>query len=227
MEIRIRMNRARWILSGLIALLLALTAGLVLIVHAGQSMGHDQEERAGEFVSVPSPTPPPLTAREGYLTALPIAQDWADDAQLWQAQSTWSPGSDLQAPPPSWNYTFYSAHRGDMALVYVAPGNAKLLRTRPVSSSLDLTTLENWEIDSPEAFEILNESGGEAFLFIHPQRTLMLTLQADESLQWEATLIDEGPMGNAAGRQSFSLVFSAEDGRLITTPVQGDTNEQD
>lgn len=225
MHIRVRMNRARWILSGLIALLLALTAGFVLIVHAGQSMGNGQEERAGEFVSVPSPTPPPLTAQEGYRAALRVAKSWAEDAQLWRAQATWSSGSDLQAPPASWNYTFYSPDRAASALIVVTPETVELLRTRGVQNAPNLAEIDSWEIDSPEAFELLHQSGGEAFLFVHPQHTLILTLEADEPLRWQANLVAEGAIGNAAGRQMFSLDFSAGDGQLIAAPLQDDANE--
>ena len=221
-----RMNRVQMVLSGLLALLLALVVGFLFLVHAGQSMGPNQEAPTGQFDAAPSPPPPPLTAREGYRAALPTARAWSEDAQLWRAQTTWSAGTELQAPPPAWNFTFYSSSRQATALIITTVESTTLVRTRPVASAPALVAVESWLVDSPAAFDLLHESGGEAFLTIHPRRTMMLTLHAAESLRWQAILIDEGPIGNAAGRQIFTLVFSAQDGRLITTSLEGDTHEE-
>lgn len=220
----IRMNRLEWVLSGMAALLLALVVGLVFMVHAGQSMGQDQEAASGEFDA--SLAPPPLTARAGFEAAWPTAQAWADDAQLWRAQATWPMNRDLQAPPAAWTFTFYSPSRGTTAMINTTVGGARLLRTRPTSNAPNLAEVDEWQIDSSEAFALLYESGGEAFLTVHPKHTMMLTLQLEEPARWQVNLINEGAIGNAAGRQMLTLLFRADDGRLITELPQGDDNEE-
>lgn len=220
-----RMSRTQWILTGLVGLLLVLMVGFLFLAQARQSVANGQEAVSGEFGAATVTPPPPLTAREGYKAALPTAQSWAEDAQLIRAQATWPPGSDLQAPAPSWTYTFYSANRGATTLVRANEQSTQLMRARPVSEVPDFVAVEEWAIDSPDAYKLLYASGGEAFLTIHPQRTMMLTLHANEPLRWKVDLIDEGAIGNAAGRQMLRLAFSAKDGRLIASPFQGDTNE--
>lgn len=219
-----RMNRLEWVLSGMAALLLALIVGLVFMVHAGQSMGREQESASGEFDA--SPAPPPLTARVAFEAAWPTAQAWADDVELWRAQATWPVNRDLQAPPTSWTFTFYSSSRNAATMVNATMDGARLLRTRPVSDAPDLAAVESWQIDSSEAFSLLYESGGEAFLTVHPKHTMMLTLHLEDQARWQANIINEGAIGNAAGRQVLTLLFSADDGRLITELPQGDDNEE-
>lgn len=220
-----RMTRTQWILTGLVGLLLILMVGFLFLAQAGQSVANGQEVASGEFGAATATPPPPLTAREGYEAALPAAQSWAEDAQLLRAQATWPQGSDLQGPAPSWNYTFYSVSREATALFKTNGHNIQLLRTRPALNTPDLVGIDAWQIDSPDVFERLYESGGEAFLTVHPQRSLMLTFYTNEPLRWQVDLIDEGAIGNAAGRQMLRLAFSATNGQLIASAPQGDINE--
>lgn len=219
-----RMSRIQWILSALVALLLLLLAAFLLLTNANDSMADGKTPEVGKFVTAPTQLPP-LTARGGYERALPLAKAWAEDAQLWRAEAAWSPGSDLQAPATAWTYTFYSSSREAQALIVTTGDSENLLRTRRVANAPDLIDVEPWQFDSPSLFEVIYANGGEAFLTVNPQHSMLLILRATAPLRWEVTLTNEGPIGNAAGRQMFSLTINATDGRLITAPVNGDSNE--
>lgn len=227
------LSRAQWVFTALGAILLALIAGLVLLVQAGQSMsmGPDLDAVPGQFeaagqsnalgrLNAPASPAPPLTAQVAYETALPIARAWSQDAQLWTLEASWPTGSDLRQPPAAWTLTFYAPELHAASAVMVTAASAVPLGERAIAAAPNLADLDGWRLDSPAAFEQLHANGGEAFLTVHPNRTLILTLHAGAPLRWRATIINEGPLGNRAGRQIFTLLFSAEDGHLITTPVE-------
>lgn len=223
---RYSMTRFQWLLTALIAILLTLVLGMALLLNSAQTLASAPQETTGEFdAATPRPLPP-RTAQEAYQIGLPEAQEWAADARLWRAQATWSPGSDLQAPPAAWFYTFYSESQEAAAHISVSPDGAQLIRTRPVSDAPPLQDVQQWKIDSSRAFELVHKSGGEAFTTIHPQHSMHLTLFADAPLRWRAQLINEGPLGNRPQRQLFELVFSAADGRLLLEPLDGANNDE-
>lgn len=223
----IYLNRAQWILTALLAILLALVVGFVFLVRAGQTMNSDSTEQiaasAGEFESA-APVRLPLTAQNAYKEALPVAHSWSKDALLWKAQASWPTGSNPQEPPVAWALTFYSAMKQASGTIYVTNEYARLHRTRNVSVAPQLTDIEDWLLDSNDAYELLYASGGEAFMTVFPHRTLVMTLHTDQPLRWQATMINEGPLGNRAARQILALQFSAHDGRLIMTPLMDNTN---
>ncbi len=217
-----RLSCAQWILTAACAVILAFVSGLIFLVHSGQSMGPEAPVESGQFEAAPA-APPPLTAQHAYEQALPVARSWSADARLWLAEAGWPAGSNPQEPPAAWMLTFYSRAQQAAIRLHVAVDAVTRLDTQAVSSPPDLADVSNWRVDSPEAFDLVFANGGEAFFAIFPQRSLLMSLHAGPSLRWQATIINEGPLGNSAGRQVVILQLSAEDGRLITTPLEGDS----
>ena len=161
-----------------------------------------------------------MTAESAYEEGVQLAQAWAEDARLWRAQATWPAGADFGAAASGWVYTFYSPSRQEMAYVSAAPGTVALARTQPATAHPALVATEKWQIDSQTAVDLLLRSGGRAFLSIHEEASMILTLVADGQLRWRATLIDESENDNGEGRQTFRVEFDAANGRLITAPLQ-------
>ena len=219
-------KRLEWLLLGLIALLLVLVMALALVVLAGRSerrAGAPAVEGRGRVAGQQAPVrgidTELLTAKSAYAAGLELAQEWAADAQLWQAQATWPGGADLISTAPGWVYTFYSPSQHETALVNAAPGKVSLARTQPATSRPALVAAEKWEIDSEDAIDVLMRSGGRAFLSVHEEASMMLTLRADDRLRWQATLIDESGSSDGGGRQAFRIEFDAVTGQLIMRPV--------
>lgn len=216
------LNRLERILVGLGALLLVLVMALALILWAGRMqppVSAPQDQVAREQNHVLSISRDAVTAQSAYDAGLRLAEEWAPDAGLWRAQATWPADADFEAAAPGWVYTFYSPSRRETALVNAAPGTVALVRTQPATAQPSLASLEEWQIDSATAVDLLLRSGGRAFLSIHEEASMILTLQADGRLRWQASLIDESANGEGEGRAVYQMEFDASNGQLITAPL--------
>ena len=216
------LNRLERILVALGALLLVLVMAVALMLWANRvqspaSAPADQVAREQNHVL--STSRDPVTAQSAYDDGLRLAEKWAPDARLWRAQATWPAGADFEAAASGWVYTFYSPSRRETALVNAAPGTVALVRTQPATAQPSLASLEEWQIDSVTAVDLLLRSGGRAFLSIHEEASMILTLRADGRLRWQASLIDESANDEGEGRELFQMEFDAGNGRLITAPL--------
>ncbi|MFW5941254.1 MAG: hypothetical protein ACOCXI_05610 [Chloroflexota bacterium] len=190
------MNRLEWVLSGLLALLIVVIAVMMLLfwnlnrqqTALPEAPAANPAQEMGQTAAEASP--PAHTAREAYALAQPVAQEWAEDAQLVSASATWPEGATLAPENAGWSLMFYSPGRSETGLVSVSGNAARLLRNSATNRSLQPRNLDRWQTDSPAVVEALMDNGGEEFLQTHNQATLSLTFNALDALQWQAQLID-------------------------------------
>ncbi|HSM58634.1 MAG TPA: hypothetical protein VK879_20945 [Candidatus Sulfomarinibacteraceae bacterium] len=190
------MSRLEWVLSGLLALLIVIMVVMMLLfwnlnrqqMALPEAPAANPAQEMGETAAEAAPAA--RTAQEAFALALPIAQQWAEDAQMVSASATWPEGAALTPENAGWSFMFYSPGRSETGLVSVSGNAARLLRNSATNRSLQPLDLDRWQTDSPAVVETLMAHGGEEFLQTHNQPTLSLTFSALDALQWQAQLID-------------------------------------
>jgi hypothetical protein len=166
-----------------------------------------------------SPTPPPpaflledeAQARRAYPVAKQEALSWQDDAQLSSVGTVWDdlgPGGILKRD--HWTFEFYSPSRQEMAVIRVEGDQAERLRTSLVPEPLTLLPLEQWRVDSTEAFKIWWERGGAKFIEQREQIAISLKLRLmaqTRQAQWIVT-------GSSSG-EHWVIQLASEDGEVL------------
>ena len=178
------MQRTEWILLTILIVLVALI-GAVLIM-SGLRLPRSQAQTP-QTVALPQA----LTARSAYDMALPLAQQWASDATLVNAQATWDVSPDFHYSEASWGFIFYSNSQSATAMVSVTDDRAGLLATRQSARQLVPADLSGWQIDSPQIVETVLNTGGQPFLNRLGDATLVLTLDASNKPVWKGKLFHE------------------------------------
>ncbi len=132
------------------------------------------------------PTPPPpafLLEQEAQAKlVLPIAQqaaqDWQADAYLSAAEIVWDdlgPGGILKRD--RWSFLFYSPAQQQLATIRVVNGAAQRLRTGLTPRPLPELSLDQWQIDSTQAFQTWWQHSGGDFVRRHEQVSISLKLR--------------------------------------------------
>jgi len=165
------MTRTQWgVVLGLLLFILAIFGVLLLQIQ----------------VPAAPPTPPPpafLLEQEAQAKhVLPIAQQaaqgWQADAYLSAVEIVWDdlgPGGILKRD--RWSFLFYSPAQQQMATIRVVNGAAQRLRTGLTPRPLPALPLEQWQIDSTQAFEAWWQRGGGDFVQRHAQVSISLKLR--------------------------------------------------
>jgi hypothetical protein len=183
------MTRIEWALSGLLAfLVIAVTVLLLLFWSERRQQGAAEDaplvvNEAGSPASVP-------TAQTAVRLAAPVAQQWAEDAQLYSALATWPDGTTFTPADTGWTLLYYSPASGATAQIGVNAGRAVLLTSHTTDAQLQPVALDGWSVDSPQAVDLLLDNGGQTFIDAHGDVGLTLTLNANGVLRWRARLID-------------------------------------
>jgi hypothetical protein len=167
--------------------------------------------------SVPVPSPPAfLLEREAraetvYGLAREEAVRWQEDAQLVSAGIVWDdlgPGGVLKRD--RWTFQFYSPAQQRMAVIQIKDGQAQRLRTGLVSAPLPLLPLEEWQVDSAQAFEAWWEQGGGEFVSQHSPVSISLKLRqqpGEQRLVWSVA-------GSSSG-QHWILQLDGSNGMVL------------
>ncbi len=163
----------------------------------------------------PTPLPPAFLleqeaqARRALSIAQQAAQAWQPDAYLTWAQITWDdlgPGGILKRD--HWLFQFYSPSNKHVVLFQVSNGAARRLdshlsRVRPPALPID-----QWQIDSTQAFETWWQRGGGDFVRLNTQVSISLKLRPqDDHPLWSVV--------GSAGGQHWIVQIDASDGAVI------------
>lgn len=194
------MSRFEWILGAVLAVMVVIIGGLLAIFWL---QGRPDD-------SVNNSTTPGRTARGALQTAQPAAERWADDAELINIQSSWSPGSDFASGEADWSLTFYSPEKRATALFTVVDGQASLLSSRQASQAFDPVDPEQWRVDSPAVTTEVLASGGREFIASEGESTLILTLNLADPPTWTAILISQ------ESRRNLGIIINAGSGEVIS-----------
>lgn len=194
------MSRLEWILGGILAVLvIALAILLAFFWLRPEGTVNNQNSSLA------------VTARESHRLAETAARQWAADALLVNARTTWPPESTLRPDEATWDFIFYSPAQAATALVVVRDNQATVLNSGAASQSFAAAELEQWQIDSTVALETILANGGRGFREEGAGKTtIILTFQAAE-MHWLATLI------NSETRQTLLIRLNATTGEVIET----------
>ena len=156
----------------------------------------------------------PLTAREAYALAVSEAQNWREDSQLANASASWvNVSSEEQlAADVAWGFTFLSAQSREAKIVSVTRLGAESARSMPSTATMGTADVSLWDVDSPEAVNLLLEHGGRDFLSQHPGATISLRLGPEEEssrLVWLAIGIQ------SADKSTMVLKVDASTGEVL------------
>ena len=177
----IEMTWREWVLSGLL-LMLILSLGALLLFLRG-------EETPPEMQPVATWSFAPSTAAGAYDMARPLAQRWAEDAQMLRARSDWPRG--VFTPEHSkWTFQFYSAQREEVAVISVDGNAVTLVKSDSLQGDVQAADASRWHVDSDEVVQKALQEGGQAFIEQHDEAEMVLILNAHQDLMWTAALVD-------------------------------------
>ncbi len=139
-----------------------------------------------------APAEKPYGVEAAFAHGWVAARNWADDAQLVQAQAE-APGRDwLRLADAAWAFVYYSPQQQATALLAAAPGRLDLLSTQPAPAPVPVVDVDTLAVDSAAAAGQLMNRGGNLFLQVYPEATLTLTLAAaGDGAQWRGRLLDD------------------------------------
>jgi hypothetical protein len=199
------MSRLEWVLSGLLAILLIVLAVIgVLWWRQMQLMNEPLTIENGL-----SDGRRLHTAQSAYQLALPVAREWANDAQLLEASATWPPGQEIEPRGANWSFTFYAPASQQMALITVANSRANLFGRRAADSDYQPVAVQSWRVDSPELIETLMAADGRQFIERHGATILRLKLSLHPTPLWQAELIARETTGK------LIIWLDADTGQLL------------
>jgi hypothetical protein len=129
------------------------------------------------------------SAQTAYEQAQLVAEEWAADAQLVEANATW-PISDQFAPlEANWSFTFYSPQSNQLALITVTGSRARVFSSRSADERYQLVHPAAWQVDSPEIVSAVMENSGQEFINQHGPSSLTLKLTLNQLPAWETNLV--------------------------------------
>lgn len=196
----------RWLARALLLGMLLLLVSLGIFLWAPAT--HSTIAKGAEPISR-------MTAKNSYVIARPVAQQWAADAQLIGLSATWDAGRNFQEGEGDWSLTFYSPSKSATALISVIDGRATLINARGVTESLQSRRFDLWQIDSPAVVEQLRANGGNEFLRSQPDASLTLSLKLLGDAAWKARLIHQ------ESRRQFSVQLDVDNGAIIDLEQSG------
>lgn len=175
------MTRRQWLILGSLALVvIALLIALMYVLLTAPS---------GTSELLPSPLPretfelpvAAVTARSAYGLAQETALKWQGDAYLVSASASWlNTTLDLFREPVPWAFQFYSPSAGQLQVLSISGGEAKVLRESFAAYVLPAVSTEAWPIDSPQALAAWLNAGGGRFLRTHTLVDVHATLRYDK-----------------------------------------------
>ena len=198
------MNRLEWILGIMLVILLVVVVVLSLLFwfrpgDAPATGGPNSATTIAQQAQVIEPTPvfEGHTAKIAFVAARKTATVWQADAELLAASATFSQGATpeiLLAGETSWAFTFYSAAAGEAATISVVENNARLVGTSGGGEVYTPLSINNWQLDSDDAIQIMLESGGTQMIADEEITILTMALLAgnqnqSNELEWLVSLI--------------------------------------
>ena len=132
-----------------------------------------------------------VTARNSQSVAFEQARSlWQEDAQLMAVMSTWEKTQLHEVgQPTTWTYRFYSPSARRMFFVTITPAGELIgtLHGEYMYNEPRSISVENWQMDSPEAISAWLNYGGATMLAAMPGIQVVAQLQVrskDSPLTW-------------------------------------------
>lgn len=204
------MNKAEWILGGMLAALLIVVAGLAIMLW----------QQPDQLTAPPAPIEGTSdyieqTALSAFAVAQREASQWQSDAQLIKATSTWRQSKDEQTindGKAAWSFTFYTPTGNSASVISVSGFEASLISSRLLDTGLIPANETGWKVDSGDAVKIMLDEGGREFLRDEGMATMLMnltTLNENGRIEWFVSLINE-QTGN-----SFSIRIDANNSQIL------------
>jgi hypothetical protein len=198
------MTRTQWLVTTGLLFFILIIFGILLL----QLQVPDQ-----------APTPPPpavfLEDAAQARTVYPIAEQeallWQPDAQLASASIVWDdlgPGGMLKRD--RWTFEFYSPSQQRMAVIRVADGQARRLRTALLPNPLAALPFDQWQVDSSQALQSWWAQGGGKFVQQHDQVSISLKLRVEPKGTRSLWIV-----AGSAADQHWVVQIDSEDGTLV------------
>jgi hypothetical protein len=193
----------RWLLLGLVLVLLAVVGALVYGGWAGPASPPP----------VAGPAGGPVTACQAFAPAAELAARWQADARLAAVSGRWSAVGEQPVGQVEWAFQFFSPSTQRLALVLVAGEAARMVRESLSPYVVPAFSAEEWRVDSNRALQVWWEHGGSTVVARRPDTDLVMQLrlpeQGSEHPIWTVT-------GLVAGaKSSFTVVVDATSGVLM------------
>ncbi|MEM7332860.1 MAG: hypothetical protein AAF490_12300 [Chloroflexota bacterium] len=228
METRGSFNRLEWLLGILLVILLIIVVVLSIVFwfspdapNAAGNLGPAQNSATTVAQNASQIGPTPVfqgnTALIAYLTAEKLAQTWSTDAQLLNANATWSQGAtvaNLQSGKTTWAFTFFSKQAQKATTISVIENQANFVAEAPSPIDYSIHNISTWQIDSNDAIQILLDQGGYNFINQEGVTILTMSLMADmgtpsQQMEWFVSLI-----GTESGN-SIDVRLNANTGEVL------------
>jgi hypothetical protein len=170
------------------------------------------------FASVPGAAPvseglTPLSGRQAFDRAQPVAQAWQPDAILVRVAADWDAArlDDLTLGAPSWVVTFYSPTAGEQLRVVTSAASARALPPSRPGNLPRIIDLGRWQVDSQQALTLFLERGAGAFIADHQPVKVFFILSPSGGgrLQWTVAALD------ASSSEFYQVVIDATTGSII------------
>jgi len=150
-----------------------------------------------------------FTAREAYKRAEPVAINWANDAKMVTASTTWNMDEQGEFTKFGWSFVYYAPSQSATALISVSEADTSLLGTQLAEKKYSPSETDQWEIDSPVIIEDLLSIIDPTLMESMGGGILTLTLNMLETPTWFAEMI------HLESGKYFSLEIDANSGRTI------------
>jgi hypothetical protein len=170
-----------------------------------------------------SPRLPPVTglaavgttAREAYAPAVEVATQWQEDAALVAASCQRFAVGMESAGEVEWSFQFCSPSSQRMALITVIDEDAQMVRESLSPYTLTPLAVEEWRVDSDQAFQVWWEHAGSDLVDRRPDADVMMQLRmADEETQADIPVwVVVGTLADA--ENLFVVGLSAANGAII------------
>ena len=159
----------------------------------------------------PVPTPKPVDAKSAYDMALPLAQKWESDVQLFSLTALGDFGNDGRAA--QWIVDFYSPSSQELERVMIVNGEATPSDLGPYKSPDRVVEVKPSTIlDSKKLNDIADAAGGAAYTSrnVHPSVALIHNPVAGDSWYFNYTDPD-------TQRIALTIVINAQSGKVTLT----------
>jgi hypothetical protein len=154
-----------------------------------------------------------ITARQAFPAATEVATQWQADAHLVSAAAQWlKPYSEQDGKSIEWSFQFFSPSTQQVAIIAVHDGAASKV-SNLYTSPMPTLSIEDWQIDSDQAWLTWLENGGRGMLQRHPDTALAMTLHLPDKN-------DAHPVWQVGGvvagkRTAVVIVVDAANGTVV------------
>lgn len=180
---------------GLLILILLVALALILLSLLQVATTPPALPKNSSTTLIFAPPDSGLTLAESAQQAETSARTWANDALLIRAEAAWRPGEtgrQIEMPPVTWSFYFYSPTARELMSVVVAKEELFRVPAFPISyHPQTIPALPPFGADV--AWLSFRAAGGDAFLSAHPEAMVDFRLHPDSgALIWRVSAFQGG-----------------------------------